>query len=168
MNFTKQVLVILSLSFLPILSTIAKDNQSVLEVYKNSEIGFEIKHPKSWVIGEDSNTSVSLRKFAKSKNQVVYISFNLQRNLNQDNLSVKNWYQKALQRYITNGAKIPNSIDTTLAGTPSVLIKKTRNLGHSYSYYIALNKDIFSISFYPDEDTEDDINEIISTIKFYE
>ena len=140
----------------------------IIKEYTNAKMGFELNYPATWTVSEDSKTSVSLRKFLKKRNQVVFISFFLQKNINPKALPIYDWYKKMLVRYKKNGAKPPESSNTKLGGRPVVLLKSDGSLGVSYNYYWSLNTDILSMSFSPDKDINDDINKIISTIKIHD
>ncbi|MCF6208316.1 MAG: hypothetical protein L3J61_02860 [Ghiorsea sp.] len=131
-------------------------------------MGFELSYPKTWTISEDSETSITLRRFVKEKNRVAFISFFLQKNINPKRLPISEWYMQMLASYKKSGAKSPGSVNAKLGGQPVVLIKHDSTLGTSYNYYWSLNTDILSMSFHSGEDIKDDIDKIISTIKIYE
>jgi len=159
---------LLAFSTLLLMTVFASAEDVVDPEYKNPKMGFELSYPQSWKISEDSDTSASLSRFLEERNQVVFISFFLQKNINPEVLPISDWFMEMLENYKKNGITPPKSINTELGGKPVVLLEHNGKLGTSYTYYWSLNTNVLSMNFYPDKDIKGDIEKILSTINIYE
>jgi len=169
MKLIKSVLLIFIANIILTSMAIAEDNVDGVKSYKSMSLGFELEYPSSWAVGEE-NGSVSFRKLLKEENQVIYISFFLQKGINPNSLSSKEWYLEMENKLVEKGVKMPqmNVSYTSVGGVPAVLRETSRSLGENFTYFVAQkNKDILSISFYVSASAiaNNEINNMISHIK---
>jgi hypothetical protein len=136
---------------------------------RDTELGFEVKHPPAWKITHIRGTmnSVMIGEAAQVGRDVVKSQFSVQRDRNPRGLPIEQWQTEELTKVkMVPGIRFTN---TSLGGRPAILMEGTNSLGKSFMWFTTLHRsDIFNVStMQPAEQTELDRTHaaVLATLK---
>ncbi|HEV8583563.1 MAG TPA: hypothetical protein VGT02_01200 [Methylomirabilota bacterium] len=136
---------------------------------RDTELGFEVKHPPSWRVGRSTGSleSVLLGPPAEVGKANVKSQFFVQRDRNPKGLTIEQWHADELTRVkMTPGIRFTN---TTLGGRPAILMEATNSMGKHFTFFTTAHKsDIFNVVIIqPAEQTELDRTHsaVLATLK---
>ncbi len=154
------------------------------KTYRNEDFGFEVKYPKTWVVGlELTNNitgkvdSISLMKPYQESDTEIYrrvaVQFSIQRNINPNRLSIQEWYANELQKIKGEPRNPPTStVVATIGGKPAIFREGSLFQGSEIinEYLISINTvDVLNISYsrsLSQAQFDETYGEILSTFRF--
>jgi hypothetical protein len=165
--------VVISMMSIAATATLAQSSPQIdrtsWTLYRNDAFGFEVRYPGSWRVSlsRGSMRSVNLHAPQEVGKPDRLVQFIVQREINPDGLSIKQWYDEQLKKM---KGKPPPSVDTVLGGRPTIRRVYSGTLGVNIDFYSSLNKtDVFQISIIqPSSQIQLDpiYTAILSTVKF--
>jgi hypothetical protein len=115
--------------------------------YRNDTLGFEVRHPATWIVGLGTGTaeSVLLNEPRQLGRPSLLIQFFLQRGINPTRLSIDDWYADQMKK--VNATTTPPTTHTLIGGRATIRREIEGSFGNHFDFYTPVNTtDIFTIA----------------------